>query len=140
MHRASVAVKWLAVTYSRDRRRALKTIKEIEELPEDSNKIYKDNWLDQYYKNRPANLEERSLFYMFTKFEYKKKACSAKCKKCVALNNGYGYLHERGQPILMKTFKFRPEGDGKEKFYHQLLVSIKIYNSIILVGITLLYW
>ena len=120
MHRASGAVRWLDVTTSTERSRALKSYKEIAELPDDSHDIYKTNFLDNYYRNRPTELDELSLFETFTQYEYKRKACSAKCKRCVVLQNGFGFLHERAHPILMKTYKFRPEGDGREKFYHQL--------------------
>ena len=74
-----------------DRRRKVLPEKELNELAEDSTKIYADNFIDTYYKNRPEALEPLCLYDFFSSYEYHRKN-DTNIKGWLELQNNVGWV------------------------------------------------
>ena len=103
LYEFSDAIKWLSTYPSVDRKRRLKTHKEIELLVGDDKNVYHKNLLDDYYPNRPDALNQTCLYSFDSWYEYKTKKCH---DKCYELKNNLGFLHKRTKSRVMKVMRF----------------------------------
>jgi len=130
---ADCKVEWLSTNMKNERNRRLKEKKDIECLPEDSTSIYHNNMLDNYYPNRPDNLEKMCLYDLATNYDYKTTPCNIATghhDQCLTLKQKYGYLHKRKEPQLIKTYRYKPfNPEVKEKYFHQMLILFKPWRN-----------
>ena len=125
MHEFSRQVFWVNTDVKNERSRLLKSRKEVENLPDESEQIYHTNLLDDYYPNRPEEHDEMSLFYFASWYELKPKACqdTKAHNNCFQLGNSYGFMHCQSKERIIQTANINCINSQKtEEYFHQLLI------------------
>ena len=128
LFKTSVKVDYLAASMPQDRKRRVLTEKELNDLHDDSTKIYADNFMVTYYKNRPESLEPLCLYDFYSNYEYHKQNDS-NIKGWLELQNNVGWVSKRRAPKIVKTPLYKPDGVQQEKYFYQLLVLLKPWRS-----------
>jgi ATP-dependent DNA helicase PIF1 len=118
----STKVQWINTYPKQNRQRLLKRYNDIKNLHNDDTDLFYNNMVDDYYPNRPDELEAASLFSLMTWYEYKSKKCEPSHKLCLALKNNLGFLHKRNDEKVLQTPNIKCIDDKSiENYFHQLL-------------------
>lgn len=143
----NTTIRWLDVSMSRNKR--IKSRKEVESLPPESTDLFYKHFIDDYYPQRPHELDELNLYHFARNFDII-SSCPKKYQnqttendedqelhdgelqapkelKCFPLPGGK-FLKERGRPYLINHYKFNPDQDP-EKFFHSLLLLYQPWRN-----------
>ena len=131
LYEFSHKVTYLSTFPKNERRRMLKNKAQLEYLEPNSTNIYHPNFIDNYYPNRPQELENFSLFNFVTNYEIKKEACNpAKHQECYTLYNNFGYIHKRSVPRVLRIYDIKLNSvENIEKYYFQQLFLFKPWRQ-----------
>lgn len=110
-------IRWLDVNMTRTKR--LLPVQKIKNLDADSINIFFETWIDDYYPDRPAELEEMSL-YDFSRWYDVKPHQLKSDRQCYQLRNAK-YLVKRISPYLINHYKFSFH-QTPEKYFFALLI------------------
>ena len=100
------------------RSRKLRNFQEINNLPEDSEDLFHASWIDTYYPNRPADLEDINL-YDFLAYDIG----SDEPKRSEMYFPFFDrFLKKRSHPYLVNHFWYNPNQDAEKYFYSILLL------------------
>ncbi len=128
----STLVKYVNVNKQANRRRKLKTVKEVQEMDGESDDIYCNNMIDVYYPNRPDEdpMDSMSLHEVCSWYDYSKEEPKSENAVKFALKNNLGWLKKRGKRAIIKTPVFNTKtDDGVDNYYHGLLMLFKPWRS-----------
>lgn len=101
-------------------------------MPDNSKQIFHTNLLDDYYPNRPLELNNECLYDIASWFDFKTEPCHHKDqeKGCCILQNEFGYLHKRNKPKIMKTETIKPsDNESRENYFYQMLFLFKPWSN-----------
>lgn len=130
LYEFSDQIKWLNALPCSERKRRIKELKEIEELEDENENIYHTNLIDDYYPNRPDELEQINLFDFDSYYDFKKSCCPNDHLDCITLKNNLGYMHKRSKPKVIKTPRIKPiDFETTEKYFHQLIILFKPWRN-----------
>ena len=111
----STTIKWIDVSPSHNRKRRLKnhsTLVEIRERDPQSTDIFEDNLIDNFYPERPDDMEEVCLYDFVAEYE-----------KCGVDEGGNPVYRERSKPILPNHRVYNPAKENeRENYYYSLLL------------------
>lgn len=123
LYEFSDVIKYISALPFNERKRALKDINNINSLDDEDTNIYHNNMLDNYYPNRPDQLENMCLHTLVSWFEYKSEKCNHKGDDCFSLKNNLGYLHKRKKPKVIKVPNIQPtDQTSLERHCYQMLL------------------
>jgi hypothetical protein len=130
MHEFSSQVTWVN-TYPKDRRRkSIKPFEEINKMGLNDKDIYFHNMPEDYYPNRPDELEDMSLFNFMSWYDYKTKQCTKQHKDCHILKNKFGYIHKRSSAKVLKTPHIKViNPETSELFFHNILYLFRPWRN-----------
>ena len=122
MYEFSTEVVWLSTYPSEKRRKIVKNITDIKDLKADDNLLMKTNVTDDYYPNRPDELDHMSLWEFVAMYTWKKTKCNQKHTECVSLKNNLGFMHKRTESRIVNTSRIKCRDEKTtEAYFHQLL-------------------
>ncbi len=123
LYEFSDIITWLPAYPTKERRRRLKDHKDIKNLADNDNRIFHTCLLDDYYPNRPEELNDLCLHTVQAMYDYKTKICHVNCPK---LNNNLGYLHKRAKAKVIKVPYIKPvDSESTERYCFQMLQLFK---------------
>lgn len=99
-------IRWLDVNQTRNKR--VKSKAEVENLPADSNEIYYDSVVDDYYPSRSNELEKTHLYDFVRWFEIVKEKPKSENVECYDFGKKK-YSKKRKRPHLINHYKYHPE-------------------------------
>ena len=115
----STTIKWIDVSPSHNRKRRLKnhsTLVEIRERDPQSTDIFEDNLIDNFYPERPDDMEEVCLYDFVAEYE-----------KCGVDEGGNPVYRERSKPILPNHRVYNPAKENeRENYYYSLLSCLSL--------------
>lgn len=97
-----------------------------------SSHIYCNNLIDNYYPNRPNQLENMSLYEFASKYDFKSIPCilNDNNANCIKLENSFGYMHFRNKIAVLKIPFIKPNCYmNQEKYFYQLLLLFKPWRN-----------
>jgi len=107
-----------------ERLRRLKDNKDINLLDDNSDEIYHNNLIDNYYPNRPNVLEDICLYDFASNYNYSSKSCNhmknANQSKCFALLNDLGFICRRQNKKIIKIPHIKPVDAASFDLFHAL--------------------
>uniref|UniRef100_A0ABD2X6C2 ATP-dependent DNA helicase n=1 Tax=Trichogramma kaykai TaxID=54128 RepID=A0ABD2X6C2_9HYME len=104
------------------RQRKLKHYKTIEELPEDSEEIFCDDFVDTHYPNRPLELETLSLYEFAKWFDIQKQQPSSEFEYYPMLGKTINFCKKREIPFIINHWKYKVDTQSEDYFYALLLL------------------
>lgn len=110
----NTTIKWLDVNQIRYKK--LKSRKEIEALNRESTDIFFPSLIDDYYPNRPKELEFTSLYEFTQWYDITKTEPQNKYIEYYEINNGY-YLKRRQRGYLINHYKYDINAQSENYFY-----------------------
>jgi len=113
------------------RSRRVKDHQVIVNLPEDSDDILYRSWIDTYYPNRPAELENMSLHDFLAWHDIVKQQPSDKVTHYPMFDR---FLKKRQKPYLINHFKYNPQQEPEKYFYAMLLLFRPWRDTASLIG------
>jgi hypothetical protein len=134
LHKCNVAVKFMNTNAPQHRRRKLITRQKLESLEEKSTNIFTNNFIDTYYPQRPDSLKLKSMFHVFTWYEYQSKPpktmVNEKGGLHVELPDQLGFLTKRCAPKFIRTYMPKPDvPETKEDYFRRLLMMFKPWRN-----------
>jgi ATP-dependent DNA helicase PIF1 len=122
MYSFSTKVQWVNTYPKQNRNKLLKRYGTLKKLDSDDTDIFYNNMADNYYPNRPDEINCLSLFAVMTWYEYSSKACEKSHTQCVKLNNNLGFFHKRSDEKVLQTPNIKCIDEKSiENYYHHLL-------------------
>lgn len=127
LHKSNVRVDFLNTNKKGLRHRRLVSKKELDGMNDASKAFVKNNFIDTYYPQRPAQLEDRSMFYVFTWYDYQNKKPNKMVNKegepNFILPNGLGYFIKRVKPRWIRSYMPVPNSpETAEDYFRRLLM------------------
>uniref|UniRef100_A0A914WWH4 Helitron helicase-like domain-containing protein n=1 Tax=Plectus sambesii TaxID=2011161 RepID=A0A914WWH4_9BILA len=127
LHKSNVNVTFLNTNAKKLWRRKLISKKELDGLDANSKSFVKNSFVDTYYLNRPPELENKSLYFMFTWYNVQQakpeKMENRKHELHYPLLNGLGYLIKRTTRRWIRTYMPTPDKpDAVEDYFRRLLM------------------
>ena len=113
----STVFRWVDVNMVRSHR--VKESHIIKELPGDSEDILYPSMIDNYYPNRPAELDDMNLYTFMSWYDIVSKQPSEASTYYPLLGR---FLKKRNRPYLINHFKYNPEQEPEKYFYSILLL------------------
>lgn len=129
----SESIRFVNTNPPDQRNRILKPYKELAEMKSvepDREDIYTNSYLDDYYPNRPDELDAVSL-YEFMKW-FDRLPCDNKTPQgSLLLKNSLGLLKKRQKPYVINHIHHDPRKSPelKEKYYHSLIMLFKPWRD-----------
>jgi len=120
-------VKYLNVRPPQDRTRRLKSFGEVERLSKDdpdTEDIYENNWIDDYYPNRPEKLETTCLYDFIRNHDYETRCDDPEGKGRYVLQSDKGYLRVRIKPYLITHKMYDPKKDHERQNYYRSILFL----------------
>lgn len=121
----NTSIRWLDIGLNRSKR--IKNRGAIECLNAQDTDIFYKSWVDDYYPNRPDDLENLNLYYFSKWYEKVYSKPKEGSERHYPLGHGH-YLKKRSKPILINHDKYSP-AQKPEEFYHSLLLMFKPWRS-----------
>ncbi|XP_036140876.1 uncharacterized protein LOC118644972 [Monomorium pharaonis] len=115
----NTTIKWLNV--NRIRQRKLKSRKEIETLNGESTDIFCPSVIDDYYPNRPQELESVSLYEFVQWYDITTIEPRSNNIEYYKINNSH-YLKRRKRACLINHYKYNVETRPEDYFFSLLLM------------------
>ena len=121
----SDAVRHVDVTPVEKRRLVMKPFSVLKTLDQNSTEMYLNDPVIDYYPNRPAVLEDTSLYKFRWWYDYEKSTEKSKTGRLpsgvLELRNSLGLIKTRSKPYLInrKMYNVRKES---ELYFHALLI------------------
>lgn len=132
----STKVTWVNTFEPEKRRKMVLPKHELEKLAGGSTKIFRSNSSDDYYPNRPDELEHTSFFEFISQYDIKSEKCSANHKKCFKLksdpitNKPIGFIHRRSEDKIINTMTIKvSDQNSSEAYFRQLLFLFKPWRE-----------
>uniref|UniRef100_A0A914VPN6 ATP-dependent DNA helicase n=1 Tax=Plectus sambesii TaxID=2011161 RepID=A0A914VPN6_9BILA len=127
LHKSNANVAFLNTNAKKLWRRKLIGKKELDGLDANSKSFVKNSFVDTYYPNRPPELENKSLYFMFTWYNVQQakpeKMENRKHEPHYPLLNGLGYLIKRTTRRWIRTYMPTPDKpDAVEDYFRRLLM------------------
>ena len=128
----SDAVRYVDVTPVEKRRRVLKPFSVLKTLDQNSTEMYLNDPVLDYSPNRPAVLEDTSLYEFRRWYDYEKSTEKSKTGRLpsgvLELRNSLGLTKKRSKPYLInrKMYNVRKES---ELYFHALLILHCLFRS-----------
>lgn len=127
LHKSNANVAFLNTNAKKLRRRKLISKKELDGLDANSKSFVKNSFVDTYYPNRPPELENKSLYFMFTWYNVQQakpeKMENRKGELHYPLLDGLGYLIRRTTKRWIRTYMPTPDKpDAVEDYFRRLLM------------------
>lgn len=155
LYSKSVAVRYVNIRVPARRCRQLKAKKAIENLPGDSHECFMNNWISDYYPNRPVELEDCCLYEFMRWYEKIANKTSQvpmsvasggfledeavedeqaegedECgleKKTLSMLNNLGNLRKRKKPNIISHAMFNPM-EQPDDYYYGLLLLFRCFR------------
>ena len=129
----SATIRFINTNEPSNRNRNLKPYKqllEIQELNPDSNDLYTNSYLDDYYPNRPDELEDCCLFE-FMKWYDRMPMATKVPEGWLSLRCSLGLLKRRTTPYAINHYQHNPSKSEseKEKWCHAMLMMFKKWRN-----------
>ena len=115
-----------------DRKKKLKKYSDLKSMNPNSSHIYCNNLIDNYYPNRPNQLENMSLYEFASKYDFKSTPCilNDNHANCIKLEMSFGYMHYRNKIAVLKIPFIKPNCYmNQEKYFYQLLLLFKPWRN-----------
>ena len=124
----SVSIRFVNTNLPHERRRHLKPIKQLQDLKKtspNSEDIFTNSYLDDYYPNRPEELETISLFE-FMKWYDRMPECTNQPTGWLSLQNHLGALRKKTKPYIINHVQHNPNKSDQEKdrYYHAMVMFV----------------
>jgi hypothetical protein len=127
---SSDAVQYVSTGMQQYRTRRIQSYADLEKLDSNSKKVNFRNMIDDYYKNRPKELETESLYTIHQWYEFDKNGSKTDRANYFKLHNNLGWLRKRIKPKVIKTTNYSTKtDDGIERYYHALLLLFKPWRD-----------
>lgn len=126
---SSDTVKFVNTYPSHQRKRKVMKMSELKEKEPDCVETCCHNMIDDYYPNRPDELEDTCLYEISKWYEYERKEPKSKIK--FELKNNLGWLRKRAtKPVVIKMPSFNQKIDAQiELYYRSLLMLFKPWRN-----------
>lgn len=123
-------VKFLNVFEKKERTRSIKKMSELDKMAPESKNIFHTNTIDDYYPNRPIEIEDCCLFEYESKYDYVTKVCAKDHSQCFKLQSNLGFIHRRADLKVLKLPHIKCIDEKSiEKYFHQLLMLFKPWRD-----------
>ena len=119
----NTTIRWIDVNMVRSRK--LKDRATIEALDGESSDIFFPSWVDNYYPNRPEELEGIHLYDFMAWHDWEQKEPSKNFNYYPFMG---GFLKKRQQPYLINHYKYSAN-EEPEKYYYSLLLLFKPWRD-----------
>ncbi|XP_073975183.1 uncharacterized protein [Rhodnius prolixus] len=121
-------MRYISTTFRENRKRCLKPYNQLQNMPANSTDIYLKSWLDDYYPNRPDDLENLNLYDFCRYYDYSRDQLEAENR--IKLKNNV-ILRKRGKPYVIQhpMYKTLNTEQDRNKYYHSLLLLFKPWRN-----------
>ena len=109
--------RWADVNMVRSRK--VRNFQEINDLPEDSEDLFHASWIDTYYPNRPADLEDINLYDFLAWYDI---GSDEPKRNAIYFPFFDRFLKKRSHAYLVNHFRYNPNQDAEKYFYSILLL------------------
>ena len=113
-------VRWLDVRMIRNKRVKPKNI--VSNLPANSENIFYESFIDDYYPNRPENLAHLSLYEFAKYFDIGYDDPPKTLEFYYLRNSDRVFCKKRRKPYLINHWKYKPDSESENYFYPLLLL------------------
>ncbi|XP_073986376.1 uncharacterized protein [Rhodnius prolixus] len=121
-------MRYISTTFRENRKLCLKPYNELKNMPANSTDIYLKSWLNDYYPNRPDNLETLNLYDFCRYHDLSRDQLEAENR--IKLKNNV-ILRKRGKPYVIQhpIYKTLNTEQDRNKYYHSLLLLFKPWRN-----------
>jgi hypothetical protein len=127
---SSDAVQFVSTGMQQNRKRRMQSYADLQKMDPNSKKVNFRNMIDDYYKNRPKELENESLYTIHEWYEYEKNGSKTERANYFKLHNNLGWLRKRTKPKVIRTANYSTKTDnGVENYYHSLLFLFRPWRD-----------
>lgn len=123
----NTTIRWLDVNIYRNRRVKSKT--DIMMLEPESTDIYYESLIDDYYPNRPKELEPINLYSFAQNYDIVRSRPVSTKVEYYELHDGKKFLKRRYRPYLINHYLYDVE-QTPEKYFFSLLLLFKPWRSL----------
>ena len=109
--------RWADVNMVRSHK--VRNFQEINDLPEDSEDLFHASWIDTYYPNRPADLEDINLYDFLAWYDM---GSDEPKRNAIYFPFFDRFLKKRSHAYLVNHFQYNPNQDAEKYFYSILLL------------------
>lgn len=126
LHKSNVLIDFLYTNDKKNRRRHFIDKQQLDELDPSSGHFFKNNFVDTYYPRRPDELDDKSLYYVFSWYNYQRERpvtmSNKNDERHYELSDDLGHLIKRLKPRWIKTYLPRPDSPtATEDYFRRLL-------------------
>ena len=97
----------------------------ISNLPHDSDDLFYPSWIDNYYPNRPSDMESTSLYDFLAWYDLVLKEPKESTTYYAFFDR---YLKKRQCPYIINHYRYNPQQDP-EKYFYAILLLIKPWRD-----------
>ncbi|XP_073991833.1 uncharacterized protein [Rhodnius prolixus] len=121
-------MRYVSTTFRENRKRCLKPYNQLQNMPANSTEVYLKSWLDDYYPNRPDDLENLNLYDFCRYYDLSRDQLEAVNR--IKLKNNV-ILRKRGKPYVIQhpMYKTLNTEQDRNKYYHSLLLLFKPWRN-----------
>lgn len=122
---AQTVIRWLNIFEIRGKK--IKPLKDIQHLDDDSTNIFHPHFIDDYYANRPQELEHLCLYEFASWYDVQSNEPKLPNVEYYVIGNKK-FLKKRQKKILVNHYKFKCK-EQPEQYFYGLLLLFKPWRS-----------